>query len=227
MSMSDSEQPLSFTVHNVGDPPEDPKSDSVRTRSGRLRLLLLLIICASPVVASYFTYYVVQPHGAPRFGQLIQPSRAMPDVQATNAAGQAVALSALRKQWLLVSVDSGACDSACRDRLYYQRQILAGLGKERERTDWVWLVSDEQPIPSDLHQGLSEATVLRVKPEVLTNWFQVKDVAELRRGLFLVDPMGEWMMRFPSVTQPEEAKQVRRDLERLLRASSSWDTAGR
>ncbi len=225
--MSESDQPLSFTVHNVGEPPEDPQAEAARTRSGRLRLLLLLAMCAAPVVASYFTYYVIQPHGSPRFGQLIQPSRAMPDVQATDAAGQPVALSSLRKQWLLVSVDSGACDPACRDRLYYQRQILAGLGKERERTDWVWLVSDEQPIPADLHQGLSEATVLRVKPEVLTTWLQAKDVAELRQGLFLVDPMGEWMMRFPSVTKPDEAKQVRRDIERLLRASSSWDTAGR
>jgi hypothetical protein len=36
--------------------------------------------------------------------------------------------------------------------------------------------------------------------------------------------MGEWMMRFPP--QPEPAK-VKRDLERLLRASSFWDPAGR
>ena len=36
--------------------------------------------------------------------------------------------------------------------------------------------------------------------------------------------MGEWMMRFPA--QPEPAK-VKRDLERLLRASSFWDAAGR
>jgi len=39
-----------------------------------------------------------------------------------------------------------------------------------------------------------------------------------------VDPMGEWMMRFPA--QPEPAR-VKRDLERLLRASSFWDQPGR
>jgi hypothetical protein len=42
--------------------------------------------------------------------------------------------------------------------------------------------------------------------------------------LYLVDPMGEWMMRVPAKPEPGR---VKRDLERVLRASSSWDQAGR
>jgi hypothetical protein len=42
--------------------------------------------------------------------------------------------------------------------------------------------------------------------------------------LYVVDPMGEWMMRAPVQPQPERLK---RDLDRLLRASGSWDKAGR
>jgi hypothetical protein len=36
--------------------------------------------------------------------------------------------------------------------------------------------------------------------------------------------MGEWMMRFPANMDPAR---VKRDLDRLLRASASWDLAGR
>jgi len=46
----------------------------------------------------------------------------------------------------------------------------------------------------------------------------------LEDHLYLVDPMGEWMMRMPA--DPDPAK-VKRDLDRLLRASASWDQPGR
>jgi hypothetical protein len=39
--------------------------------------------------------------------------------------------------------------------------------------------------------------------------------------------MGNWMMRFPAGISLETAPQVKRDLERLMRASAGWDKAGR
>jgi hypothetical protein len=45
--------------------------------------------------------------------------------------------------------------------------------------------------------------------------------------LYLVDPLGNWMMRFPAGRDRAGAAKAKRDLERLLRASSSWDRAGR
>jgi len=45
--------------------------------------------------------------------------------------------------------------------------------------------------------------------------------------LYVVDPMGNWMMRFPPGISLENASRFKRDIERLLRASASWDTAGR
>jgi hypothetical protein len=40
----------------------------------------------------------------------------------------------------------------------------------------------------------------------------------------IVDPMGEWMMRVPADPEPMRLK---RDVERLLRASAGWDRPGR
>jgi len=39
--------------------------------------------------------------------------------------------------------------------------------------------------------------------------------------------MGHWMMRFPAGLDKAGAGRAKRDLERLMRASASWDQAGR
>jgi hypothetical protein len=45
--------------------------------------------------------------------------------------------------------------------------------------------------------------------------------------LYVVDPIGNWMMRFPAGMDRATASRAKRDLERLLRASAFWDKAGR
>jgi hypothetical protein len=45
--------------------------------------------------------------------------------------------------------------------------------------------------------------------------------------LYVVDPMGNWMMRFAPGIDLASASQAKKDLDRLLRASAFWDTAGR
>jgi hypothetical protein len=39
--------------------------------------------------------------------------------------------------------------------------------------------------------------------------------------------MGNWMMRFPAGLDIQSAAKAKRDLDRLLRASASWDQPGR
>ncbi len=39
--------------------------------------------------------------------------------------------------------------------------------------------------------------------------------------------MGNWMMRFPPGMDAAQAAKAKRDIERLMRASNSWDEAGR
>jgi hypothetical protein len=46
----------------------------------------------------------------------------------------------------------------------------------------------------------------------------------LEDHLYLVDPRGDWMMRVPVDADPARLK---RDIDKLLRASAGWDRAGR
>ena len=88
-------------------------------------------------------------------------------------------------------------------------------------------MSDNKPISDALRPALKDATVLRVAPDLLAQWLAPQPGHALQEHLYLVDPLGNWMMRFPPNISDEDTKQVKRDLDRLMRASTSWDKAGR
>jgi len=214
-------------VHNLPAPDAVLARQARRTRAGRWQMLLLALVCAAPVIASYYSYYVARPQARRSFGELIEPQRPLPAASATDLSGRPVELSTLKGQWLLLSVAGGACDAACENNLYLQRQLREGLGKDKDRLDWVWLVSDDARLPEALLPALGQATVLRVPPAVLADWLAPAAGQALTEHLYVVDPMGHWMMRFPAGLDKAGAGRAKRDLERLMRASASWDQAGR
>ena len=221
------DQPLGLTVHSMPSATDLAADPVGRTRLGRWKMVLVLLICAAPVLASYFTYYVVRPEGRRNHGELIDPQRPLPDLQGRTLDGRAVNLRSLKDQWLLVSVAGGACDAACANRLYFQRQLREGLGKNKDRLDRVWLVDDEAPVPAALQPGLREATVIRVPKQALAQWLVPQPGRALEEYLYVVDPMGNWMMRFGPGVDLASAPSIKKDLEHLMRGSASWDQAGR
>jgi hypothetical protein len=225
--------PLGLTVHstpsvdNLARAAHSRNAEPMR-RTGRWKMLAVLLVCAAPVIASYFTYYVVRPEGRRNFGELIAQQAAIPEsLSARNMAGQEVPLSSLKGQWLLVSTGAAQCDAQCETHLYLQRQLREGLGREKDRLDWVWLITDgADPAPA-LQQALSQAQVLQVDEAQLQIWLQPAQGQQLSDHLYVVDPQGHWMLRFPAMLDKSNAGKAKRDLERLLRASSSWDQPGR
>jgi hypothetical protein len=217
-------EPLSFAVHSLPDP-----RASTAQRVGRWKMLLVLAMCAAPVVASYFTFYVVKPRGS-AYGELISPPVDMPaDLPLTDLQGRPVTPASLRGQWLLIAAQPAACDDACERQLYVQRQLREMLGKERTRVDKLWLVAQEDGLPrpellAALGQAGAEAHVLRVPRERLQAWLKAAPGKTLAGHFYLVDPMGRWMLRAPADPEP---KKLKADLDKLLKASASWDTAGR
>jgi hypothetical protein len=224
---SDGDQPLGLTVHSMPLPERAMDLEARRTGSGRWKMLAVFLVCAAPVLASYFTYYVVRPEGRRNFGELIEPQRPLPDLASVGLTGQTGNLLDLKGQWLLLSVAGGACDEVCRRHLYLQRQLRESLGKDKDRLDWVWLIPDDQPVSDNLLPALKEATVLRVPAAGLAAWLAPASHYQLAQHLYLVDPMGNWMMRFPVDLDLSSAVKAKRDLDRLLRASASWDQPGR
>ena len=221
------DQPLGLTVHSLPTPAEAVDGQAQRTRSGRWRMFAVLAVCVAPVIASYLTYYVVRPEGRRNYGELVEPQRPLPALAATALDGKAMNLRDLKGQWLLINVAGGACDAACERHLYLQRQLRESLGKDKDRVDWVWLVPDALPVRPALLPALKQATVLSVDGDKLAQWLAPAAGQHLADHLYLVDPLGNWMMRFPPGLDAAGAPRAKRDLERLMRASASWDQAGR
>ena len=219
--------PLSLAVHAMQPPALD--DEARRTASGRLKMLLVLLICAAPVVASYITFYVIRPDGRTNYSELILPTRPIPPaLPLTDLEGRAQRAETLKGQWLLVVVSGGACDAVCERYLWIQRQLREALGRDSDRLDKVWLIDDALTPRAEtlnaVRSGGAPATVLRVPREALATWLAVPQGSRLESHMAIVDPMGEWMMRVPADPDPARLK---RDVERLLRASSGWDRPGR
>ena len=220
------DQALGSTVHSL--PSVDAQAVKLPGRSvGRWKMIMVLAICAAPVIASYFTYYVIRPEARRVFGELIDPQRPLPNLGATGMKGENVNLLSLKGQWLLISVSGGACDENCQRHLYLQRQMRESLGKEKDRVDRVWLVSDDAQLPDALRPALKDATVLRASSSALAQWLTPAAGHALADHLYLVDPLGNLMMRFPASLNIADAAKAKGDLDRVLRASASWDKAGR
>ena len=222
------DEPLGLTVHSMPSPAQALDGvEGRRTVMGRWKMLLVLLCCAAPVIASYFTYYVVRPDGRAAYGELIDPQRPLPPITASLPDGRTIQLPELKGQWLLVIVGEAACDTLCEQELYLQRQLRESLGREKDRLDRVWIVSDTAPVPARLEQGLRGATVIRVPEATLGRWLAASPGHALSEHLYVVDPLGNWMMRFPARMDAAGASRAKRDLDRLLRASASWDQPGR
>jgi len=188
-------------------------------RRARWVVLLVLLICAAPVIASYLTYYVFKPAGgSTNYGALVTPQRPEPDgFMVRDDSGKAIAPAAFKGKWLLVSVAPSACDTACATHLYFARQVRATQGAERDRIETVWLRTDSGPIAPALRTAYPDTHAWIVDPIELAKWFPVDAGTQMVDHIYVIDPNGNLMMRFPKDANPSK---IKNDIAKLLRAST-------
>ena len=214
---------LNFSVHS---PPSPHHAEAARrTRRGRRLMFAVLAVCALPVIASYFAYFVVRPEARSNYSDLVAPRAVPAGLPLVDLQGRAVRPGSLAGQWILVVVAGGACNARCERYLWLQRQLHETLGREKDRVDKLWLVDDGvMPRRETLAAIGPAAQVLAVARGDLARWLEPAPGHGLEDHLYLVDPRGEWMLRVP--VDPEPAR-LKLDIEKLLRASAGWDRAGR
>lgn len=186
-------------------------------KAGRWKLLALFAVCAAPLIASYFAYYVVKPEGRTNYGELIDPrAHPMPTLNATSLDGKPAALEALKGRWILLQVGDAECHTSCQKKLHEMRQLRLAQGKDMDRVERVWLVTDNEPLETLLMREYDGTHMLRVKPEVLKAWLPVEPDSTTADHIYMIDPLGNLMMRFP---KNADAGRIKKDLARLLKAS--------
>jgi len=183
-------------------------------KRNRRTLWLILAVCAAPIVASYMAYNFWHPAAHVNYGTLIEP-RPLPDAELLTLDGKGFRLSALKGEWVLLTIAAADCNSACRERLVYMRQVRLAQGKESERVERVWIVSDDRAPGARVLADQPGLHVLRDPRKAVLAALPSEPGAE---HIYVVDPLGNLMMRFPADPDP---RRMLKDLSRLLR-HSKW-----
>lgn len=216
---------------------QTPEQAQRNRRRNRWTLFALLLVFLSPTIFALFW----RPEGRVNFGELIQPPVPMVEVALDAANGTAANTGELREKWLWLTVVRGSCTEECRQNLYNMRQARIAEGKYSKRIRYAVLVLDPA---TDADAGPDEQLV--AEHPVMDWFTARDDAAaklgeqflaasgksggqsggvsggksggtsDLDHEIYIVDPLGNIMMRYPKGT---DGRPLKKDLSRLLRAS--------
>ncbi len=184
-----------------------------RRRRGRLQLILLAAVFLGPVALAFALYYgnLWKPGDRIEHGTLVLPVLPLPEALASGQAGAPAFLG----HWTLLLVAPGDCAAACRDALYASRQTRRALGRDMERVQRLWLVSDGSAEAGWLQHEHPDLSVLDTRTPA--GRALAATIGAVRPGeLLLIDPHGNLMMRFPPGLG---MRGMHSDLKRLLKVS--------
>jgi cytochrome oxidase Cu insertion factor (SCO1/SenC/PrrC family) len=188
-------------------------------RSRNLRTLAILAgLFVVPLLVSFWAYYATdwRPAGHSNHGELISPPRPLPHVDLPRVKGDPAGGSLFKRKWTLVYLGGGNCNDACRRALYFMRQTRLGLNNEMTRVERVFLVTgsccDRQFLGTE-HAGLD---VFDASGPGASNLLAQFPSTDRENSLFVVDPLGNLMMRYDDRLNP---KGLLQDLQKLLRLS--------
>lgn len=194
-------------------PPEASRS--------RKQIWILIGAFVAPLALAFLLYYGlnVRPHGSTNKGDLIHPPVTLPELELPGIADQPVAAEALRGKWSMVYIGDGACDKRCRQALTLMRQTRLALGDDMTRVQRVFLVSGnccDQAYLDAEHDGLLLARIDNTNGQTLLQTFPDAAQAASLGRIYLVDPLGNLMMKY----QPDAPqKGLLDDLKKLLKLS--------
>ena len=163
----------------------------------RNKLFWVALVCAAPIVLGTAAYLLGWSPGTPsNYGELLEPR---------PVSG----FEPLRGKWVLVTFDAAACDAYCEKKLYFMRQVRRAQGKDMDRVERLWVADRWQrsPAPSSCPGS---------KARALPHWLRKSFPGKAADHIYLVDPMGNLMLRFPR--DPDPSKMIK-DLQRLLKYS--------
>ncbi len=201
--------------------PTKPTDSAIKR--GRWKLLAVLLVCAAPLIGSYFTYYVIKPTSRTNYGELLDPRQyPIPPLGITMLDGKPTGLDAYKGKWIMLQVGTSDCQQACRDKLTAMRQQRLMQGKEADRLERVWLATDAQPLDTMLLREFDGVHMLRVQADALAKWLPVEPGSQASDYMYLIDPLGNLMMRFPKDFNQdvEQRNKVKKDIGKLLKASA-------
>jgi len=201
----------------------DDLQNETQPKRSRTTLWVMIILFGLPYIAAIYFYYFVDRSelgDTSNYGTLISPVRQVEDINLQTLNDSDFKLSDLKGSWILVSIGKSSCAESCQQNLYKMRQIRKAVGEDRSRINRVFLLSDTSEIDSFKtllpdYQGMHV-----IKPsnetyqQFITNFSIAGEATE--DGIFIIDPLGNYMMAYP---KDADAEKILKDVRRLLKVS--------
>ena len=182
-------------------------------RTNRRTLLLLLVLMGAPIIASYALYFWEVRPASVNYGELLEV-KPLTGNALNQSNNNIFRIRDLRGKWALISVDSGKCDEYCRKKLYYMRQVRLVQNAEKNRIERVWLIDDAETPVTEIATDFEGMWLINAKDSGLLT--QIPAKVSQHDHIYLIDPIGNLMMRFPK--NPDPALMAK-DIKRLLKVS--------
>ncbi len=196
----------------------DSTAGEAALRARNLRTVgALAAVFVLPLLLSFWMYYGGgwRPAGQSNYGELIEPPRALERASLPRADGEA-AVAVPLNAWTLVYAGDGACDDACRTALVVMRQTRLALNKDMTRVERVWLATGkccDRALLAREHPGLLALDASGAAGQALLAQYPA---VERAHSIFIVDPLGNLMMRHDARDDP---KGLLADVKKLLKLS--------
>lgn len=187
----------------------------------KLKLITLVALFAAPLLLAVLLHTMGwRPQTGINYGELLQPARPIRSSALQTLDGTTTEFPTGRKKWTMLYFGSGQCGDACRADLYKMRQVHLALGKDAPRVQRVFIIAEAHGAGlNTLLTDYPDTQVLTGTPlqmRTLANQFDLTDLVTVSGRIFIVDPLGNWMMRYPAGADPSG---MRKDFVRLLKVS--------
>jgi hypothetical protein len=187
---------------------------------GRRTLIGLAALFFVPLAIAFALYYAGgwRPAGQTNHGELITPPIPLESVAFTLPDGTTSArVDLMRDKWTLVYVGNGTCVAEeCQHALWVMRQTRQLLAQDMDRVARLFIAKQDccnMALFDKEHAGME---VVQVDDPTARDAVQRFPDQDQLRMLYVVDPLGNLMMRFDT---REDPKGLLRDLEKLLKLS--------
>lgn len=193
------------------------QSDSIPQRSNTT-LWILLASFLLPAIIAYGYFFLGDRPSIASNGELIDPVHDIEVFGLSNQQGSPLEREALTPKWRMYYFVNSTCDENCQNNLFNMRQINVALGKNKSRVEHVVVHLNE---PADELVKLLDTDYVDTK-RIYSNTGNstldkgLRQEVSSGRYIYLMDPLGNVMMRFPQELNP---KLILKDINKLLKIS--------
>jgi hypothetical protein len=190
--------------------------DDVRAR-GRRQFLMIAALFLLPVIVAFAMYYgkLWRPAGSSSKGELVSPARPLQVAGLRTPDGKDAGPGIFTDKWTLIYIGDGACDADCKQALVFARQTRLALNNEMTRVQRFFFATGhccDQDYLAREQAGVIVYDATSPAAQALLAQFP----GDRARSLYIVDPLGNLMMRHDAGTT---TKGLLEDLKKLLKLS--------